>query len=128
MLLYHMTSIEEIRYILNGDDSYEHWISLNPTVYYKDNKPYGLIALVEYDGILHIASTVYGVHNKFTLGMYKDIIKLNNTQKICILFENNSINTKEIASLLEKYEGHSMYIKDHVYWYNGKGVDNVKHA
>ena len=77
----------EILYIA-GEEHCSKWVELQPHVYYKDGKPYGLIGTVISDSITYIASTTTHVDNGFTIGMIRDIIRLYNNSTICLITES----------------------------------------
>ena len=89
----------EIEFIV-GKELLDSWITLKPTVYYKDSKPFGLIALVN---DYYIVSTVSEPTLNFTIAMIKEIKRLYNTQAICLITDDDEYQDL-IARSLSRYE------------------------
>lgn len=69
-----------------GDKYVDDWLKLEPKVYYKDNKPYGLMSITDnQDGYKYIATTCIDVNYNFTIGMIRDIIHHYNQSPICLI-------------------------------------------
>ena len=84
------------------DVNVEGWVKLQPKVYYKDDKPYGLLATVQVDSVTVVASTVTNPDLPFTIGMLRDIKKLNANGKICLITDVES-KQELIRNTLDKY-------------------------
>jgi len=69
-----------------GDKYVDVWLKLKPKVYYKNNKPYGLMVVSDGpDGYRSIATTCINVNYNFTIGMIRDIIYHYNESPICLI-------------------------------------------
>ena len=79
-----MNGMDDISNIV-GDNFLIDWINLDPKIFYKDGKPYGLIGTIVKDNITHIASTVTNIEQNYTIGMIKYIKTLYNNGKICLI-------------------------------------------
>lgn len=66
----------------------DHWTGLEGEVYYKDCKPYGMMAYKEVDDVLFISSTVTDEELPFTYNMIKKIKKLYNDRVICLICDS----------------------------------------
>jgi hypothetical protein len=100
-----MASREAIETISDSTDKIliDMWMDLNPTVYYRNGKPYGAIAKMrDEDGIVWISSMTVG-NGKFTKNMLRDIIRVYNTTSIGVLFAKDSDTQDVIARHLEGY-------------------------
>ena len=94
------------------------WATMNPKVYYKDGRPYGLIGTGEgEDGLLYVASMVEELDSVFTIAMLKDIIRLYNTRKICLITDVES-KQELIRRTLNRYDFTYTY-KDGVMYSTG---------
>lgn len=79
------------------------WAVMNPRVYYKKGKPFGLIGQAEgEDGILYLACMVEDVDKVFTIEMIKDIIRLYETRTICLITDVES-KQELIRKALSRY-------------------------
>ena len=96
------------------------WAELSPKLYYKHGEPYGLIGTTEgEDGILYIASMVGDVDSVFTNSMLKDIIRLYNTRKICLITDVES-KQELIRRTLNRYDFTYSYQDGIMYSTGGK--------
>ena len=96
------------------------WAKLSPKVYYKDGKAYGLTGTVEgEDGILYVASMVEDVDAVYTIAMLKDIIRLYNARKICLITDVES-KQELIHRTLNRYDFTYSYKDGIMYSTGGK--------
>lgn len=107
---------EQIRLIVDECDV-DSWVSLSPKIYYKDSKPYGLIGCRCIDGVVYIASTVVSPDKPFTKSMIKEIIRLYNNYKICLITDDKDYHEHMIKSL-SRYEFRYEVVDGVLYSYN----------
>jgi len=79
----HEASYEEIKSMMDTRSALE-WAQVHPLVFYKDSKPYGLIAEVHN----HIASTTIDPDAPFTFEMIRHLLELNKTQDIILITDD----------------------------------------
>lgn len=72
-----------------GKEHSKSWIALQPKVYYKDGKPFGLIASIHENGIKYLSCAVLNPEDSFTIGMIRDIIQHYNNDTICLITDDN---------------------------------------
>ena len=99
--------IDEIKEIV-GEDNYRDWVMLQPKVFYKNNKPYGLIA--EIDGL--VASTTKDPTLHFTIEMLQYLYAINAHKDITLITDNPDY-FEHIKALLQP-RGFKFTIKDNI--------------
>ena len=95
-----MSYEEELESIV-GEDNIHGWIVLNPTVYYKNGKPYGLISEFECNDETIILSCAKE-NGYFSLSMLKRIFEIYNSRDIVIVTDDVDSQDK-IKEVLTKY-------------------------
>lgn len=97
-----------------GDKHADHWFDLEPTIYYKDDKPFGLMAFIDNpaDFTRYIAATVKNIDQNFTISMLKDIIIQYEARPICLITDVAS-KQELIRRVLSRYDFEFHY-KDNV--------------
>lgn len=115
-----MNYSEQIEYVLDSDDKTlaDYWIELKPKVYFIDGEPVGLVAISDANDIKYISSATKDKYEPFTFSMLRDILSLHKVSSVCIIFEQNGVKTKQIASVLGRYGGAFYDVGVHVLWYN----------
>lgn len=93
------------------------WAEMRPKVYYKNNKPYGMMATNIIDNIVYIAATTENIDDTFTLSMIKDIIMMYKQNKICLVIDTES-KQKLIRRALSRYK-FTHEIKDGIMYSKG---------
>ena len=99
--------IEQIEQIVPADQVI-YWEMIEPKVFYKDDKPYGLVA--EVDGL--IASTTKNPSLPFTVGMLTHIYHINKTKDIIVITDDPDY-FETIKTALEP-RGFSFTLKDNI--------------
>lgn len=84
-----------------GDEYEPYWAMLMPTLYYRDGKPHGTIA-VHRDGNMNVVYSM-AKDDEFTIGMLRDIIKLYNEDSICLVTDYEASFGK-IKKVLSRYD------------------------
>ena len=84
-----------------GEDREEAWSLINPTVYYLNSKPYGLIGSARSEHIVVVYSCAID-DGIFTKSMIRDIKKIYQEESICLVTDNES-RQDYMKSLLERY-------------------------
>jgi len=104
-------------------DNVDSWITIEPDVFYKDGKPYGLIGTMNnpHSNILYIAATVKDVDDPFTVGMLKSIISMYKRRRICLVTEVES-KQRLIRRALDRYDFDYEYKDGMMYSYGGYNV------
>lgn len=81
--------------IIGDKNIVDIWVSLKPKVYYKNNKPFGLITTYNSeDGYKYLATACIDVNYNFTIGMIRDIIRYYKKEPICLV--SNTKNRHKI--------------------------------
>lgn len=102
-----------------GNVHVNDWFKLEPKVYYKDDKPYGLIADIDKDGIKYLSCTVSNPENAFTVGMIRDIVQHYNNGMICLITDDDDYQDL-IRRSLRRYN-FEFFVNDGVLFsYGGK--------
>ena len=92
--------LNEIEYIV-GKELSADWIACNPTIYYLDNKPYGLM----FTDCQSDMTYIYGCakdNGRFTKDMVKRIVSLYKTESICLITDSIK-HQPHIKKMLERY-------------------------
>lgn len=110
---------EEIITQIVGQHFAKEWIELNPKIYYKDEEPYGLVAMFEVDGVIYIASTVTHEDMPFTIGMIRDWVKVAKVKETCIITDVPS-KFVQVKGFFDKIGGFSYTFKNNVMFTQGK--------
>jgi len=92
--------VSEIEYIV-GEAREQAWSMINPTVYYLDGKPYGLIGTARSEHIVVIYSCAIN-DGIFTKSMIRDIKKIYQEDSVCLVTDSES-RQDYMKSLLERY-------------------------
>ena len=92
--------MSEIEYIV-GEAREQAWSMINPTVYYLDGKPYGLIGTARSEHIVVIYSCAIN-DGIFTKSMIRDIKKIYQEDSVCLVTDSES-RQDYMKSLLERY-------------------------
>ena len=107
-----ISKYEAIRHIVKEDKFINDWVQLNPKVFFKNDKPYGLIAHYFSNDTFYIASTTSEPSQPFTKEMIKWIMMLNNLNDIVIITDLPEYFDK-IRKLLET-RGFTITVEDGV--------------
>jgi len=103
-----------------GDEVY-HWLNLQPRVFYRDGLPYGLVgALHSEDGITYVAASTESPEIPFSIGMLKEIMRLNKEENICLITDDKNY-IGSMKKTLQRYGFRFVVENDILYSYNDKG-------
>ena len=115
-----MSYEEEVESIV-GSDNLNGWMILNPTVYYKDNEPYGLMSEVEHGDETVVLSCAKG-NGDFSISMIKRIFKLYKNKNVLIITDDVDSQQK-IKNVLTEY-GFTFYYGNHGEMYSKHVKEN----
>jgi hypothetical protein len=103
--------LDYLEYIV-GDVYLPYWSNLDYKIFFKDDKPYGVIAIS--DGYVMSATKN---DSKFTLSMFKYILQLHKSgERLDIIF--NDTNKDNISTILLKYGGSITRVENSNIWSN----------
>ena len=94
-----MTDIEKVV----GAEKAKEWETIKPRIYYKQKNPYGLIGIVNHNGVDYIASTTRSVGDSFSIEMIRFIRdRITSDDKVCLITDDRGSISK-IRRLLCRY-------------------------
>jgi len=102
-----------------GDEYVDSWLSLNPKVYYKDNQPYGLVSMIEVNGVVYVASTAKNIEDMFTIGMLRDFVKVAKLKEVCVITDVPS-KFEHIQKFFDKIGSFRYTFKDGILYSQGR--------
>lgn len=111
-----MDYVDSISYVV-GEEYLDSWLLLSPDVYYKFDKPYGLIATVRVGSITYVASTAID-NGSFTKSMIAEIIRLYKSRRICLITSEESAQGM-IRRYLSRYDFNFKVVDSVLYSYGG---------
>jgi len=113
---------DEIKQVV-GEEYAPDWCRIHTKVFYKNNKPYGLVGTrgCPKEGRVLIASTTKDPEDPFTTNMYKYMLNINKRFPVTLITDMPEYQEKVRQGLA--HQGFTFYYEDDI-MYSKRGVHN----